>query len=369
MMLLFVFFGLVVALAAWPLFPAIREWRRPTDTAPLKVAQNSEVDVRHLANGFRDWVTRHLSEAVAACRGTGLVQQGEIDGVPYAVVPGAQQPFLAEAEAKRGRIDRILVGCESLRIPERLTVARELFVDGSLVGGRGAVFRAILAAGDVALGPESRTLRWLHADGTVILGEGSRGHGRVSAGAEIRLAPGCEFERLHAPRIVIGEPAPAAQVGEAPELPVLGPGGIKGGVVVATNAGRWLIRGNVEIPANVRVETNLVVTGKCRLSRGVVLAGSVKAHGDLVLEPQVRVTGGTVTERRLFVGRNCRLEGAVIAERTAEIGAGTIIGDPARPTTLSALDLVLAPGVVVHGTAWAHRRGRVATPASAAEAA
>jgi predicted acyltransferase (DUF342 family) len=173
------------------------------------------------------------------------------------------------------------------------------------------------------------------------------------------LEEDCRFERLHAPRVAFGalrvEPPPAPGT----ELPVLEADRIGPGVTIEVGAGRWLIRGDVEIPPEARVESDLVVTGRCRIRRGAVVAGSVKSHKTLVLEDDVQILGSTVSEGDIGTGRNCHLHGPVVSEREVRMATGTVVGRPDALTTVSALDLTVAPGVVVHGTVWAHRRGRV----------
>jgi predicted acyltransferase (DUF342 family) len=360
------FFGLVTALAVLPLLPAILEWRRPTDTAPLRVVQHSDVDIRYLANRFRTRVGEYLSEPLARCRETGAVQNGSLDGADCRVVPNAGTPFLTDAEAEARRLDHVLLGCGDLRLSDGLTVAKELYAEGSVTGGANGVYRAILATGDVVLGPGSRTLRWVHADGTVHLGANSRAHGRVSADHLITLAPGAEFERLRARRIEFGRiemephwPAPR-------ERPRLKPEELRQGRVVEVEAGRWLVKGDCEVPSGVYVDVDLVVTGMCSIGQGSELAGSVKSHEDLVLEDEVEVRGAVVAGRDLQVGARCRIEGPIVAERVLRVDREVVVGDPDRPTTLSALDTEVAVGTVIHGTVWAHRRGLVTSPIGAA---
>jgi predicted acyltransferase (DUF342 family) len=359
------FFGLVTALAVLPLLPAIREWRRPTDTAPLKVVQESAVDIRYFATSFRNWVRDHLSEAQAACRRTGAVEERTIDGTRCVVLPGASPRFLSDAEARASRLDRVVVSCGDLRLPDGLTVTKELCADGSVVGGSSCTYRAILAGGDISLGRHTHTLRWVHAGGTVRAGAASHALGRVSADGGIFLDAGSRFERLRAPRVVFGQRAPELTRAPARDLPLLEPAQIRQGVTIEVGAGRWLIKGSVEIPPNVRVESHLVVVGTCRVRRGVVLAGSVKSHAELVLEEDVEILGSVVGQGDLLVGPRCRIHGPVVAERAARLAEGVIIGQPDELTTVTALDLTVEPGVVVHGTVWAHRRGDVAVPAAA----
>lgn len=359
------FFGLAAGLAALPLVPAIREWRRPTDTAPLRVVQRSEVDVRYLANRFREWVRVHLGEALAAGRRTGAGQSGQAGADRYRVVPVSSGPFGATADERASLLEAVVAACGDLTLPDHVTAAKELYAQGSVGGGTGGVYRAILAAGDVVLGPESRTLRWVHADGSVRFGPDGRAYGRVSADRVITLGPGCRFERLGAPRIEFGVVESVAARPADRLLPRLEPEQAGPGTIVESGAGRWLVKGDLEIPPDVLVEGDLVVTGTCRLGRGVILAGSAKSHEDLVLEDGAEVRGAVVGQREVRVAAGCRIAGPVIAERAVQLAGGTVVGAPERPATVSGPDVTVATGAVVFGAVRAHRNGAVVEPGGA----
>ncbi len=364
------FFGLVAGLVLVPLLPGILEWRRPTDTTPLTVVQHSDVDIRYFAHRFRTRVGEYLAEPLARCRETGAVQEGDLGGQPYRVMPARVAPALSDTEQSLHRLDRILLGCGDLELPDGLVARREIYAEGSVRGGAGGVYRAILAAGDVTLGPGSRTLRWIHADGAVRLGPDSRAHGRLSSDHVVRLAEGVEFERVRARQVEFGRIEPALHPVVHPELPTLEPGGLRRGSVIEAGADRWLVKGDCEVPPGVRLKVDLIVTGKCWIGRGTELARGVKSHEELVVGEQVRIRGAVVSERDVVIGAGCRIEGPIVGERRVRLGAGVTVGDTDRPTTVSGRDLEITGGTVVHGTLWAHRRGLVSaapSPASAAQ--
>ena len=364
-----VFFALVIGLTLLPLLPAILEWRRPTDTAPLSVAQHSEVDIRYLANRFRTRIGERLAEPLERVRETGRALEGELDGRPFRVVPAGVASCLTEKETSLHRLDRMLLACGDLRLPDGLTAAQELYAEGSVVTGAHGVYRAILATGDVTLGTGSRSLRWIHADGSVRLGPESKAHGRVSADHLIRLVAGAEFERLRARRIEFGTIEPELHWTPPRELPRLEPRDLEPGTVIEVEETRWLVNGDCEIPPDVRLWVDLVVTGRCRIRRGAELAHGVKSHGPLTLEDGVRTRGALVSAEDVTVGERCHVEGPIVAEGAVEIGTGSVVGDPDRPTTVTGLDVTMTDGTVVHGTVWAHRAGLVAPWAAPLETA
>ena len=89
------------------------------------------------------------------------------------------------------------------------------------------------------------------------------------------------------------------------------------------------------------------------------MVGNIKSHGDMHLERGVEVDGSVVSQRDITFDPGCRIYGPVMAERSITVGEGTIFGTATRPTTVTAENISIEPGVVAHGTVWAHVDGRV----------
>ena len=53
----FLFFFSVMALLVLPLAPAVREWRRKTDSQPLRVVREYDGDIMYFANSFRRFLS------------------------------------------------------------------------------------------------------------------------------------------------------------------------------------------------------------------------------------------------------------------------------------------------------------------------
>ena len=58
--------------------------------------------------------------------------------------------------------------------------------------------------------------------------------------------------------------------------------------------------------------------------------------------------------------RDCIVHGALVGERDIFIDERARIGSEARPTTVTAERIYVAPGVVSHGLVWTRRHGFVA---------
>jgi len=361
-----VFFGVTVALVVLPLLPAFIEWRSRRDIEPLRVVQASEVNVRHFALGFRAYIENHLEPALEECRLVGGTREGSLkDGTPYLITADEAGSLLRDSEVPARRSERLILGCRDLRMPPGTLFLKEVYAAGSLWGEPGSVYRAILADGSVRLGARSRSLRWMHAGHDLEAGEDCVLHGRVSAAETIVLEEGCGFERLHARRICFGRRSGAKQApgGAAPaDRELLRPEDLHN--LVEVEGARWLIEDELQIPEGVLVEADLVVTGWGRIGAGARIVGSVKAHSELYLDERVEIAGSAVSGGNLFVAQSCRILGPALAEGEIRLDRLSVIGEDGRPTTVSARDIYVAPGVSVHGTVWAHVDGWVSSSVS-----
>jgi hypothetical protein len=347
--------ALFLVWAGLPLLPSLVEWRRRTDATPLRVVRGADVDIAHFATAFQARITGHLGEALAVCGAGGVAVEGRFeDGTPYVVLPDDGAPHVSIPPAGPVSCQAVTIGAGGLELPARALFPLEVYGGGDVAVGEGTVCRAVLAHGDLRLGRGCWALRWLHATGTLAARESCVLHGRASAEGGLRLEAGCRFERLNAPVVAFGTPvAPTAPAALEPWTAKDVPG------LVEDAAGRWLVRGRLEIPARRLVTSDIVVTGELLVGEGTRIVGSLKSHSDLRLAEAVIVEGAVVSSRDLVVGSGCSIRGPVVAERDARIGSAVALGAAARPTTLTVRCLEIEAGSAVHGTVWAHGGGRV----------
>jgi hypothetical protein len=354
--MIIVFLVLVAVWICLPFIPSFGEFLRRKDIEPVRVEQESEVDIRFFARGYRDFMAQHLSEPISRCRADGGKVEGQLeDGTDYLILDGKEHQEPTFKDASDQPVETMIVSCGRLRLPAGNEYLLELHASESLEGGEGNTYRAVLADDAIDLGPRSTVLRWMHADRSVNVGEDSRLWGRVSAGELIKLGRESRFERLNAPKLSFGEPV---QIDiHAPEGKPLEPDDIPR--VIDHAMGRWLVKGKLEIPEEGRVEADLVSTGEGRIGDRAHIAGSIKSQKDLHLGRGVVVEGSVVSGRDLHIGEGCRIKGPVLAEKGVFIERGSVLGTPDCPTTLSARRAEIAPGTVAHGTVWAHEEGRL----------
>jgi acetyltransferase-like isoleucine patch superfamily enzyme len=318
---------------------------RPTDIAPLQVVDRSSGHVAYFARNFR----QYLDRALPAQAGAGDYAGKLLDGTQFIRV-NLHPEVLQDSEQRTQ--NRIVI----LDTPQTLNgggvYLMEVYARAPLDAGPDAVFRALYAEQELALGERTQVLRWVHAGGRLSVGAHSVLRGRVSSETAVRLGGDVVFERIGAPVISIGaeqEPPPAPP--SPPQAFRMPEGAIRIGDHVR-------VQGDLEIPEGVLVVTSLVVAGRLKIGMGAIVEGSVKAHEVIELADEAQVHGSVVTRTRLMIGQAAWIGGAAIAEQRIRLGRGAVVGAPAAPATVAAPEVELSGGATVYGQISAMRGAR-----------
>lgn len=344
--------ALLVFLAAilftLPLLPALTELHVKSDAQPLKVIQQHAGDIRHFSHGFRCYIA-DLLEPLRECVASGTSAYGTMrNGDQYLLLGSTDDMRLVFGRGRTSTCPSVVVAGMDVVLPDGVTFAKEVYAGGEINGGEKSVFRALLGEKDIHLTQGSTVVRWAHAVGVFRAEHNCVLYGRISSDREIQLESGCVFQRLNAPRIVLGgsyvvedsnfdaETAPAS-------IPV----------------GRRLVDENLEIQAGEIVSTSIVTRGKLHLGAGARVLGNVKSHEHMTLDAGVHVEGSLICGSTMHIGPDCRITGPVIAEHRIAIETGTRCGSVRALTTVSAPTVEIVGGVTVFGTIWARTEGQV----------
>jgi cytoskeletal protein CcmA (bactofilin family) len=330
-----------------PLLPALTELRVKRDAQPLNVIQQYAGEIRHFSYGFRSYIA-DLLEPLRECVASGTTAQGTMpDGDQYLLLGRADNARLGSTGGKTATCQSVVAAGMDVVLPDGITFAKDVYAAGELTGGEKSVFRALLGEKDIRLGPASTVIRWAHAVGVFRAERDCDLYGRISSDREIQLESGCAFQRLNAPRIVLGPLDAEEPDADAETAPISQP------------AGRRLVDEDLEIQAGETVSANIVTRGKLYIGAGARVLGSVKSHEHMALEAGVHVEGSLISASTMQIGPDCRITGPVIAEHGITIETGTRCGSVRAPTTVSAPTIEIADGVTVFGTIWARTEGQV----------
>ncbi len=333
-------FGVVcLLLLTLPFVPAFREWLRPTDFAALPVSANYTADIDHFA--------RRLHADVSAKLG-----RGEATGYE-------DFDFVDESlqDMDWGKAKKRLIARRSIDSATPISTMQPVYVDGSIRAGSESAFSSLYATGDIDLGGSTKIQDWAHADGVVRLGQKSAALRRVSAGTAIELGNEAWFERLHAPTLRFGTVRPGAtpptEDEQTPESYADLPDAIQQTPLL------FLIRGDCALPPARIYRGSLVVTGFLTIGAGTTVIGDIKARDGVSIGHRASVQGAITCEKRIYLFKDSRAVGPVVAEGDILIGASAVVGLPEAPTTVSGVNVIVEDGVTVHGTLWAHEIGMV----------
>jgi len=332
-----------------PLLPALLELRRKSDALPLGLIQHHAGEIRYFADSFRAYV-KTLEPTLRECGASGRNASGVMpDGTNYLVLGNGSTALTLPLQLQDGTCPVLIASASDLSLPKDSSFSKDIYSLGRFVGGDNNHYRALLAEQEAYLGGGSSVMRWVHAGGELSADSGCKLAARVSSDSRIRLAPGCSFQRLNAPRIELGlqdgENA-SHSISSISELPPSKPQ-------------RIVHDGDFEIRCGAAFCGDLVVRGKLRIGSGARVYGSVKSQKDIVLESGVSVQGSLISAGKLVIGPACVIHGPVIAEHEMYIQTGTQCGGARTPTTVSALGIQVAEGVVVFGSLWAREHGEV----------
>jgi predicted acyltransferase (DUF342 family) len=379
----FAFVLLLTAFIAWtllPFLPAILELVRPRDASPLVGVGADSGELTWFADGFRRYanavgLVSELDHRYGEPLGPGMLTSGRFEPLTVfelrdrttvrvlrsvnaarelATIPG--KPRIGDRPPD-DLLDIIVIDVDT-QLPDKLAVDRELYARSDFIGGAGMRVRAMLAARNADLAIDSVVVRWIHADGRLLVGRGSALFGRATSSTEMRLAPNVRFERVMAPRIIVGDeddefvPPPTADLlhGEPWARPMTDR-------ITQMCADTLRVRGDLVVPSGAIVSGNLVVLGALVLERGAQLHGSAKAHKGIQLVGENIVTKSLTAREDLHVGERSRVAGPLIGERTVYVHANVFVGTPHARTTVTAPTIVLSRGVTVFGAVAARENG------------
>jgi len=331
------------AMVALPLAPALIELRRRRDALPL-VSRTDDGKIDNFAQSMRDYlapVVTHHNDQPSTVKMDGVLR----DGAQAIVISTA-----VVCDLPGTPLDVVAYVPQSVAFPFPLCFLRELYVRGNLRVAAHSLLRTVLVEGDATLGEGTAVVRWIHAGGSLEAGAKARLLGRASAGGDVRLHGGCEFQRVNGRKIQ----------GGAGELRTLERSSMKAiSSSIELGSGRLRSQGDFHLGDGDSVQGNIIGRRRVKIGQDVRVLGSVKAKSDMEIASGTDIEGAIVSGGHVRIGRGCFVRGPVLSEGEVVIAAGTQIGSLKHPTTVSAPRIRLASGATVCGTIWARESGEV----------
>jgi cytoskeletal protein CcmA (bactofilin family) len=197
--------------------------------------------------------------------------------------------------------------------------------------------------------------QWAHADGAVQLAANSAAFSRTSSSTIIVVNEGARFERLNAPSIEFGSKNSPFITSTDVEQLTASLGDIAN--VKKQTPSLYFVRGDCELAANTTYHGSLIVTGRLTIGARTTVIGDIKARKDLRVMDGAKLQGAVICNKNIEVFSNASLLGPLLSERDIVLGSNAVVGLPDAPTTVSAKNILVAEGVIVHGSIFAHDVG------------
>ncbi|MFZ6773869.1 hypothetical protein ACO0LB_14235 [Undibacterium sp. SXout7W] len=323
----------------WVVFrSAWQEWRHPTDYAPLPIGIDYSNDVIYFAEKFRALVFANKEGHTVMAKGQYQLVDSDVKEMDWA---NAMLP---------------LVSLSSLVTKTPVICKQPLFVAGNIHLQHGNHFSALFSQGSINVGPGTEIYEWAHADAEMVLGEGCSARRRLSSLTTIELGNQCSFERINAPIVYFG-----SRSRHIPKKIIVTPDGFFNEIpnVIQRTPFLYMVKGDCILPGNRVYRGSLIVTGCLFIGEGASIFGDVKARMGVVVEEGVLIAGSLISEHRVQILEGGMIRGPVISESMIHINSRSRIGMFELPTTVSAKNIVIEAGSVVHGTVWAREMGIV----------
>jgi hypothetical protein len=178
----------------------------------------------------------------------------------------------------------------------------------------------------------------------------------VIAASQMRVRSACRFRHLYGMPIVFGpprEPPPDHTLGEL--YPVSMPD-LLAGMRHRAGTSRYLIFGNLTLPANVLVEANLIVNGSLHIGESSLVQGSIKASS-IDVGAGATVRGAVFARREVWLRADSVVEGVLSVDGPLWIDRAWI-GRANNAVSVCAAEIGIRGGACVFGQMVAARAGR-----------
>ncbi len=344
--LIFIVFTLLVF--SLPLIPAVHEFIFKTDVAPLEVPVSYDIDPRRFAYNFQKLVYEAAADYLAAGAPISVGQRGSI----FKIYDPRAEP------GPDANIREILVSRDRVLIPRGAWTNGEIYSLDRVRCRTASHVRAVFSEDVLALGVRACVLRWAHAD-VVYAMDKNELYGRITADTLIYVRNRAIFERMHAPMIRFGDRHSGARFRrQSLSRANIEVGGCGEVLMNQPDLKRVVFEGNVAIPSNSIVETDLIVRGNLKVGNNVLVLGSLKSRGKMSIGTDCEVRGSAVAQDSLLIGRRTTVLGPAIGERRIVLGDDCSIGSKELPVTVTSNRIDVHNGVVVFGSIWARELGR-----------
>ena len=185
----------------------------------------------------------------------------------------------------------------------------------------------------------------------------------VVAASDFRVHSACRFRHLYGMPIMFGKPGTPPGEHAADELCSVSMPHLLAGVRHRAGSSRYLVFGNLSLPAHALVEADLIVNGSLHIGNASLVRGNLKATSiDVGVGATVR--GALFARREARLRPDCLVDGVLSVDGPLWIDHGWI-GRADNAVSVCASEIHIRGGACVFGQMVAARAGRFEGTAAA----
>lgn len=185
----------------------------------------------------------------------------------------------------------------------------------------------------------------------------------VVAASDLRVRNVCHFRHLYGMPITFGSPGEPPSEHEADKLYPVSMSHLLAEIRHRAGNARYLIFGNLSLPAHALVEADLIVNGSLRIGNASLVRGNIKASS-------IDVGAGATVRGAVFARREARLQPDCVVDGVLSVDGSlwidqAWIGRADNAVSVCASEIRIQGGACIFGQMVAARRGRFERTAAA----
>ncbi len=298
---LFIFCVLILI----PLLPVIKAIREKSDYEPLPVNLKYSKDPRAISKYFDQYFSDAFDEDNLK-----VGDQLQNDKLGKLEVIGEKFSKMLYKEMV------YLIG--DVQIPRRLMFEREIISRGALIVGNECNVRAIKAEKKLTIGEGCCIVRWIDAEGPIVVGENSRVN-IAGSSSVIHLSKTVQFNRLFGHPVLTSHTFHFQKNRQHIIDEHLDEAAIDENLLYIQDE-KYVIEKNDKVYRSIVTQGDLLVEEEAKVF------GSIKINGDVVLQDNCFIDGNIIAEGNITVGKHCFVTGNLFSREGITIDSYTQIG-------------------------------------------
>ncbi|WP_303859648.1 leucine-rich repeat protein [Alkalibaculum bacchi] len=215
--------------------------------------------------------------------------------------------------------------------------------------------RAIYSESNIIIDEGTELLRWADSEGTLAIYDNCNLGISVSSGERMSIGQNCEFRRMYAPEIYIGQYP----------IKLLNPKERKDKKVYCLSVQKRIKR-NVRYISNEManeegvVDYTIVSSENVRVTENIIVQGDIRSHKSVRLFDGAIVVGNIFAEGNVILGINSCVIGNVFSQENVYLESGATIGQSGTISSLVARgNIILEPETFVFGYVSCEKGGKI----------